>query len=206
MTMLTALPLLFYLSTASAEGSFVLIVGGLGVAWSLAGAGLFVGLGWRQIGPRLALAGYRPWEMLAGQFGMLAVFAVPLILFFSTVILVGEDVATPADFVTAVALTALVSIPLGLLLGSVAPGDLEGTLGLIGILGIQMSLPASAGFASSMPLYGPITLVESAYGNNIDVGAAVPHAVISAGLLTIAAVVFWSRRVRVAPLRFETRT
>ena len=198
MVMLTALPLLFYLSTASADGSFVLIVGGLGVGWSLAGAGLFIGLGSRQIGPRLALAGYRPWEMLTGQIGMLAILAIPLVLFFSAVILIGEDPVAPSDFVMGVALTALVSIPLGLFLGSVAAGELEGTLGLIGVLGVQMSLPATAGFASSLPLYGPITLVESSYGTTIDTVGAVPHALISAALLSGAAFVFWARRVRVA--------
>jgi hypothetical protein len=55
LAMLIALPLLFYVSASSAEGSFVLMTGGMGVAWALTGAGLFIGLGSRALAQRLVL-------------------------------------------------------------------------------------------------------------------------------------------------------
>jgi len=196
--MLIALPLAFYASAASAEGSFVLITGGLGVAWALTGTGLFVGLASRRLAPRLVLSGYRPNEILAGQMLLLAGFALPMFAVFTSILLVAEQPAHSLDLVVAVLLTALIAVPLGLLLGSLCRGELEGTLSLIGVLGVQMSLPVSAAGAEALPFYGPMVLLESAYGTQIDTAVAVPHSIVAIGLLTAAAFAAWNRRVRVA--------
>ena len=198
MGLLIAMPLAFYGSSASSEGSYVLQVGGTGVAWSLTGAGLFLGLGSRRLAPRLVLAGYRPWEIFTGQLLLLYALAAPLVGLFAAIVLAVEQPESPASFGAAVALTAGLAAPLGMLLGSVAPGDLEGTLGLIAILGIQMSLPPTMAGGVVLPFYGPVQLIERAYGSSADpVGIAVAHTAVALVVLAALALAFWSRRTRI---------
>lgn len=197
MVLLVALPLGFYFSSAGLEGSFVLIVGGIGLGMAVTGAGLFVSLGSRSLAPRLALVGYGPGSILTGQLIMLLAFSVPLVALFCGVVLIGSEPDYPATFVLGVALTALIAAPLGLWLGSMVPGELEGTLGLIGILGIQMSVPVTAGLAPFLPFYGPALLIERAYGTQVDTSGAGVHAVGAVVVLVVLASVFWVRRVGV---------
>lgn len=197
MLLLVALPLAFYLSSVGLEGSFVLIAGGIGLGMAVTGAGLFVSFGSRQLAPRLALVGYHPSSILTSQLLMLLTFSAPLITLFGVVVLVGSAPNEPATFALGVALTAVIAAPLGLWLGSMVPGELEGTLVLIGVMGIQMSIPVTAGFASLLPFYGPSLLIERAYGTAVDTSWAGLHTAASAILLFVLASVFWARRVGV---------
>jgi hypothetical protein len=195
--LLVLLPLAFYGSASAAEGSFVLITGGMGVAWALTGAGLFVTLGARRLAPRLVLAGYRPAEILAGQMGLPVLGSLPLVAIFAALMIALEGPQHPGAVVAAVVLAGLISVPLGLLLGSVVRNELEGTLALIGVLGVQMSLPATVAGAAALPFYGSMTLLEHAYGTDVSEGAAVPHALMALALLVVGAFASWVRRVRV---------
>ena len=62
-----------------------------------------------------------------------------------------------------------------------------------------MSLPATAAGAAALPFYGPMILLEQAYGSDVVTTAAVPHAALAILLLTSAAGARWNRRVRVLP-------
>jgi hypothetical protein len=201
MGLLLALPLAFYASAASGEGAFVLQIGGIGVAWAVTGAGLFLGLGARGLAVRLVLAGYRPAELLAGQVLVLTGLSLGLAAPFSAVVLAAEHPAEPATFVVAVVLVALGSVPAGLLLGAVAPTEMEGTLGLIGILGVQLSVPADAGFGVVLPLHGPVVLIERAYGTAMatSMPVAVLHAGVATAVLLALTAILHARRLHVAP-------
>jgi hypothetical protein len=198
MGMLVAVPLAFYLSSIGLEGSFVLVAGGIGLGMAVMGAGLFLSFGSRQLAPRLALAGYRPGEIVLGQLITLVVLSVPLVLLFSVIIVVGSNPPEPVSFVVAVGSTALVAAALGLVLGSLVPGELEGTLALIGLLGVQMSVPVTAGFAAALPFYGPTLLIERAYGTAIAIEPALPHGVFVLALSVALAYLFSSRRIGAA--------
>ena len=205
MVLLVALPLAFYLSTVGLEGSFVLIAGGIGLGMAVTGAGLFVSFGSRQLAPRLALVGYRPSNILTGQLATLVVLSIPLVALFSSVVLLGSKPSEPATFLLGVGLTALIASPLGLWLGSMVPGELEGTLGLIGVLGVQMSIPVTSELAPFLPFYGPSLFMERAYGTAIDTSGAGPHAASAALVLLVLASVFWARRVGVSRSLIERR-
>jgi membrane-bound metal-dependent hydrolase YbcI (DUF457 family) len=93
-----------------------------------------------------------------------------------------------------VAVTALIGVPLGLALAALLPRELEGTLALIGIIGVQTSLPPNLAIAPALPFYGPVKLIRTAWNSQ---GAILPyflHSLLAAGLLLALAMVLWSRR------------
>lgn len=206
MLLLVLLPLGFYLSMGS-ETAFALVAGGTGMAWSVAGAALFLALASRRTDQRLVLAGYRPVELLAGRLLCLEGLALVLVGLFSILM---ARLSAPPDagaLVLALALTGLIGVPLGLAVASVFPHELEGALTLIAVVGIEMSLPVSSGLAPLLPLYGPLRLLEVARWTGGGIGFPVLHATVSAGLLLSVSVYLWWRRVRVVrhPAPFSAR-
>ncbi|PZS15376.1 MAG: hypothetical protein DLM57_12935 [Pseudonocardiales bacterium] len=194
MALLVCLPLAFYVSTlnsAAAPGklSFRVVAGALGMAWAIGSAAMFLLSGARRIDERLVLAGYSPWELLLGRVVLLLGFAAVLVAVFGTVILTTSDFREPALLLAALLAVGVAAIPLGLAIASVVPGDLEGTLVLIAVVGVQMSpnLPVW------MPSGGAIKLAVSAWrGDGAILAPLIAIALWSGGLL--GAAIFWWRR------------
>ena len=200
---LVALPLAFYLATfatsdgsSEAENEWAVGGGALGMAWSIAGATLFAILAARRVDPRLVQAGYRPWELLLGRLLLLESFAAVLLAGFSTLVVVLSAPERPGMLGPALALEAVVAVPLGLAVATLLPRELEGTLAIIGIVGIEMSVPTTYGLAFILPLYGPLKLIEIAVGSADAVAPAVVHALLYAAGLFLIAAALWTRRVR----------
>jgi hypothetical protein len=201
MTLFVLLPAAFYYSVPADE-PWSVMAGSMGVSWAVAAAGLFGILGWRRADPRLVLAGAPAYQGLLGRLlpvqalglGLVAVFA-PQILWRSAALL-----EQPALMAFALALLAVVSVPLGLAIGALVRGELEGTLVLIGIVGIGMSVPPDTAVARSLPMWGPLDLMQIAAGwVDAPVRRGVLHAAVSAVLLFAVAYWSWHRRVRVHP-------
>jgi hypothetical protein len=75
----------------------------------------------------------------------------------------------------------------------VLPRELEGTLALIAIIGVQTSLPSNLAIAPALPFYGPVKLIWTSWDSQ---GAILPyflHGVLAASLLLALAMVLWSR-------------
>ena len=196
--LLIALPLLFYFSLLTEpEDPFVFVAGGIGMAWSVAGAALFSMLAARRIDPRLVLSGYRPHELLLGRLLLLEAFAVVLLLGFTVLIEILSPAEEPAALVVGLALAALVGVAVGLAAAAVLPRELEGTLAIVGVVGVNMSVPPNAALAPALPFYGAADFLHRAAGAS-DAGAeALVHALGYAAALLAVAVVFWARRVSV---------
>ena len=60
LALLVGLPLAFYGVTRSSSDDLALTSGGVGLAWSIAGAALFCSLAARDVDQRLVLDGFRP--------------------------------------------------------------------------------------------------------------------------------------------------
>jgi hypothetical protein len=204
LVMLASLPTLFYLSVAGqhiskGQDPWNLNIAVIGVAWAVAGGAFFLALSSRRIDQRLLLAGYRPAELVLGRLVFLQAFAF-LIAAVYTVLFVARSSATAGPLVLAVAVTALIGVPLGLALAAVLPRELEGTLALIAIIGIQTSLPPDLAIAPALPFYGPIKLIQTSWNSH---GAILPyfgHGLLAAGLLLALAMVLWTRGSAVRPL------
>jgi hypothetical protein len=201
MALLVALPAAFYYSVPADEPWSVL-AGSMGVSWAVAAAGVFGILGWRRADPRLALAGAPTLQGLLGRLLLLLMLALGLVALFTPQILLRSSalLAEPGLLVTAFVLLAVVSVPLGMAIGALVPRELEGTLVLIGVLGIGMSVPPDTAVAQVLPTWGPIELLMAAAGlSEGSVGLAVVHAFVSTAVLLAVAVWSWRRRVRIHP-------
>lgn len=195
--LLTALPLAFYGAQAD-HSDHAVVTGGIAMAFSIAGASIFAALTARPVDQRLVLAGYRPHELLFGRVVLLELFGLVVAGLFSIVMVLGTSPADPWALVAGVVLVAVMSVPFGLAVGTLAPHELEGVLILIGVVGIQLTLESTQTIAKLLPFWGPDRLIQRSIDPTISAGAAVPVVIAYAiGLLGAAAYVMRRR----APVR-----
>jgi hypothetical protein len=200
LALLVSLPAVFFVVSKISEAGHGFTAGGLGLSWAIAGASLFTALGARSVDQRLVFDGYQPVELLGARLVLLDLLGLVLSAVFA-VLLVGasgsEDV--PA-LVLALVLVTLVSVPLGLVLAALVPHELEATLLLIGLVGIEMILPSESNAAGVLPLGGPQELLDRAAGkaNPVPVLAATARSLGWVVGLTVVGAVIWAWRTRVA--------
>jgi hypothetical protein len=197
LVMLALLPALFYLSVAGqhirkSQDPWNLNIAVIGVAWAVGGGAFFLALSSRRVDQRMLLAGYRPAELVLGRLVLLQAFAFLIAAAYS-VLFAARSSAAAGPLILAVAVTALIGVPLGLALAALLPRELEGTLALIGVIGIQASLPSNLAIAPALPFYGSIKLIRVSWTSQ---GAILPyllHGLLAATLLLALAMVLWNR-------------
>lgn len=153
LVLLLLLPLAFYLSRRTDHvGQSVRFVC-LGLGWALSTAALFAGSAARSIDPRLCLSGYRPLQPHLGR--LVALWTVGVALSVPYFLLVRFDQANLRYGAIALimVLTVAVAVPFGLALSAVLPRELEGTLVLLIVIGLQMMLDPSGTAAKLLPFW-----------------------------------------------------
>ena len=160
LALLNALPLSFYLASAG-EGQSAAGSGGVGMAFAISGAALFSVLSSRAADQRLVLCGYRPVEMLLGRLVFLAPMSLAISGGFSLVMVGVSHPTRPWVMTLGVAVVALQSVPFGLAVGSALPRELEGTLVLVGVVGVQLASRTDSVVSKMLPFYGPRRLLEA---------------------------------------------
>lgn len=194
--LLVALPLAFYLASRG-SGDRSVVAGGVGMAFSVSGATLFSILSSTEVDQRLVLAGYRPPELLLGRVFFLAPLGTVIAAAFSAVMVVGSSPTRPWLTFLGVEAVALLSIPFGLAVGAAVPRELEGTLVLIGVIGMELAVGPDAAVARVLPFYGPQQLIEASLSQDgAIVGPLVLTALYGLALLLVARL-FVARRVDV---------
>lgn len=165
MVLFVALPLAFYYSVPASE-EYSLVAGSMGVSWAVAAAGMFGVLGWRRAEPRLALAGAGAAPALVGRVVLVTGLGLVLVAGLTPQMLwrSRDLLDDPTIFALGLLLMALVSVPIGLAIGALVPRELEGTLVLIGIVGIGTSVPPDTVVAMSLPLWGPLHVLQVGAG------------------------------------------
>lgn len=172
----------------------------MGVGWALSVAALFSVIGSGSRDRRLVLAGYRPQEILVARFAILALIALPISMIPVALVVLFADVQPgyPVLVWLGSFLAALVAIGLGLIVGSLLPRQLEGTILLIGVIGVEVSIPLNVAVRDYLPFFGP-QMLYTAGRYAAEPAVLVPALVAlawAAGLVVIA-VLLWSRRVRI---------
>ena len=102
----------------------------MGVGWGLSAAALFSIIGSGARDRRLVLAGFRPWELLIARFSILLIIALPISLM-PVALLAGFADTSPVNMGLVwlgSMFTAIVGIGIGLIVGSLLPRQLEGTI------------------------------------------------------------------------------
>lgn len=193
MVLLVALPLALYLTAHG--GDLQIEFGGLGLAWAIGGVSMFTLLAGRRVDPCLVLGGHRPAELLLGRLVLLEGVGLALAVLFWLVMYAGNDPPRPGLLLLALALTTFVAVPMGFAIAAVVPGELEGVLVLIGIVGIAMVLEDNSVLH---PLYGSRELLDTAAMADRDPDVTQPllHLLGVAGGLWSVSVVRWMARVR----------
>ncbi len=191
--LLTALPLAFY-GASTHSGSNAVITGGIAMAFSIAGASIFVAMTARPVDQRLVLAGYSPYELLLGRLLLLELFGIAVSGVFSVVMVFGTSPPHPWMLAAGVGLVAATSVPFGLAVGALVPNELEGVLILIGVVGVQLTLQSTQTLAKFLPFWGAQRLLQHSIEGSVAVGAAVPVSLAYAAALLLAAAYIMHRR------------
>lgn len=186
LALLVALPLLFYLSSAG-NGPQAMASGGIAMAFAVAGPTLFSVLSSRDVDQRLVLGGYRPGELMLGRLLFLAPLSLALSAAFGALI---AGISHPENawvYGGGVAIVGLQAVVLGLAIGALVPRELEGTLVLIGVVGIQLAARHDSVVAECLPFYGPRRLIEVGItGQGAMAGPVLQTALYAIALLVIA--------------------
>lgn len=205
LVLLTVIPLAYYGALASGGGhdaGYAIVPGTLGMAWPVAGGPMFAALGAYRVDPLLVLAGYRPSELVLGRLvtGTAVGAAIGAIAF---AVMTGiSRPPHPGMLAAAMALVVVGGVPLGLAIAAVLPRDLEATLVLILVDGMEMAVPKLGPIAPAFPFFasGHFLAAAGRTGLSTDVSLLGPTLVSlgwAAGLLALALEVWW-RRVGVA--------
>jgi hypothetical protein len=196
LALLVALPLSFYLASAG-SGDNAVSAGGTGMAFAVSGATLFSILSSHEVDQRLVLGGYRPIELLLGRVLFLGPLGLVIAGGFSLLMGLVSHPDRPWVLFLGVAVVGLQSVPFGLAVGAALPHELEGTLVLIGVIGIQLAVSSTSTVAKVLPFYGPRRLVESSLAANGPIlGPMIQTGLYALALLVIARI-FVARRVAV---------
>ncbi|MFF8778629.1 hypothetical protein ACF07W_15320 [Streptomyces sp. NPDC015140] len=197
LSLLLLVPLVFYLGRHDQAGQAIRFAS-LGVGFAVSTAALFSAVGGREIEPRLTLSGFRPRHLYLGR--MLALLTAGLLIsaLYAVVVIADQEVAAPRAVALELALTTLVAVPLGLLLGLAVPRDLEGTLLLISVIGAQMVIDPANDAAKALPFWSTreiITYAVDGAGSG-SLTSGVTHALVVTGLLVLASGGVMSVRLR----------
>ena len=198
LVLLTVLPLAFY-AASSGHNPRAVVIGGIALAFSLAGAPIFASIAARAVDQRLVLTGYRPTEVLLARLLVLETYGVAVGLGFSAVMVARSDPPRVGLLVAGVLMVGVIAVPFGLMLGGLLPSELEAVLVMIGVVGIQLTLDQTARVAKLLPFWGPRQLLEGSLGDSVSTPHAVETALAYAALLLVLTFMLVIRRLAVAP-------
>lgn len=181
--LLVALPMAFYLSAGDAFTAAG--AGGVGMAFAVAGATLFSTISSAEVDRRLVLGGYRPVELVLGRLLFLGPLGLLMASAFWALLMVLADPAQPWLVWLGIGAVALQSVPFGLAVGAAVGRELEGTLVVIGVVGVQMAADPDSAVATVLPFHHPQALIVAGMRGS---GAVVGHLLWSAayGLALLA--------------------
>jgi hypothetical protein len=198
LVLLTVLPLAFY-AASSGHNPHAVVIGGIALAFSLAGAPIFASIAARAVDQRLVLTGYRPTELLLARLIVLEAYGTAVALGFSAVMVAKSDPPRAGLLVAGVVMVGVVAVPFGLMLGGLLPSELEAVLAMIGAVGIQLTLDQTARVAKLLPFWGPRQLLEGSLGDSVSTTHAVATALTYGAVLLALTFMIAIRRLRVAP-------
>jgi hypothetical protein len=165
LVLLTLLPLAFYAALAGHSDHATATVA---FAFSGGGSAIFSSLAAAQVDRRLVLGGYRPVDLLAGRLTVLVVTAVPIAVAAAAIMTAISHPSRPADLFGAVVLTAIVAVPFGLAVGALITRDLEATLLLIGVVGVQLPVEPTSTLSRLLPFGQARRLALASVDGSVD--------------------------------------
>lgn len=170
----------------------------MGIGWAVSTAALFATAAAREIEPRLRLSGYRPYQLYLGRMAALWLLGLGLVMPFFLLVVVDAESVRPGAVALAMLACVAVAAPLGVLIGTVLPRELEGTLLLLTTVGLQMTMDPADAVAKLMPFWSSREIVTYAV-DHTDGGylaRGVVHGVVFTAVLMALVAIASSVRLR----------
>lgn len=158
--LLVALPVSFYLSSVGG-GRDAVGTGGVSLAFAVGGATVFSALSSLEVDQRLVMTGYGPFELLVGRLLFLCPFGVALAGLFTALMSPISHPENPGVLLLGVSAVAAVAVPFGIAVAAIVPRELDATLVLIGVVGVQLAVDHTSTIAKVLPFYGPRLLIDA---------------------------------------------
>lgn len=149
---LVIMPVALYLASSDAPGRAVRALV-FGLSWSVSTVAFFATLSAREIEPRLELAGWPPARLLAGRLLGLTAMGAGLTTVFAVLVAVDQDVRSLGGVVLDFSVTVLVAIGIGTALGTYVRAEMEGTLILFFLSGLQAVVNPFDGYSRLLPFW-----------------------------------------------------
>jgi hypothetical protein len=200
LALLVALPASFYLSSIG-TGRDAVGTGGVAMAFAVGGATVFSALSSIEVDQRLILCGYRPVELLLGRLVFLGPLGVIIAGGFTALMAGISHPNDPFLLLLGVTMVAVQAVPFGLAVAAVVPRELEGTLILIGVVGIQLAVKPTSIIAEALPFYGPRRLIEDSLVGHGPIAAPCVEMLLYGIALLVIARIFIGPRLAVRPHR-----
>lgn len=196
--LLLLLPLAFYLTRRADHAGQSIRFVCLGLGWALSTTALFAGSAARNIESRLRLSGSRGRHLVLGRLSALWTVGAVLSLPYLLLIRLDQDGVRYGAIALIMALTVVVAVPFGLVLSAVLPRELEGTLVLLVVIGLQMMMDPASGSSRLLPFWFSREIgtyaVDHTDGGYLQRG--IVHGAVLAVLFTAALVVASGIRLR----------
>lgn len=194
--LLVALPASFYLSSAG-SGRDAVGTGGVAMAFAVGGATVFSALSSSEVDQRLVMGGYRPLELLVGRLLFLGPFGIVVSGLFTALMAPIAHPDSPGVLLLGVSAVAVVAVPFGIAVAAVVPRELEATLVLIGVVGVQLAVEHTSTVAKTLPFYGPRLVIANAVSGHGALAAPLLEGAAYAVALLLIARVFIGPRLSV---------
>lgn len=200
---LIVMPVVFYFVSHDTVGRAVRSLV-FGLSWSVSTVAFFAAMGARELEPRLELAGWSRSHLQLGRIAGLAGLGLVLTMAFVALVAVDQDVRSLGGVVLNFGVTSAVAIGLGTAVGVLLTKEMEGTLVLFFVAGLQAIVNPFDTYSRVLPFWSSRELgtyaVDGPDSGSLSEGLA--HAAIT---LAICAVVLLlvnrGRRVRPRALR-----
>lgn len=150
--LLALVPLAFYLARHEMVGQSIRFAS-IGLAWAVSTFAAFAGAAARGLDPQLRVAGYRPWQLLAGRLAGLFGIGLVLAAVYAAVVLVDRTLQRPAAVLLQLALAVLIAVPLGALIAALLPRELDAALVLVILAGVSFILDPERDAARLLPFW-----------------------------------------------------
>ena len=150
--LVVAQPLCFYLARHDLTGQSVRMLT-LGIGWAISTLTLFVVIGARRVDPRLRLTGAPAVSLVGGRLLAMSAAGVALALGYWVLVAVDQDVRRLWAVGPTMLVTALVAAPFGSLVAALLPRELEGALGLLTVVAVQMLADPAGPVAKLLPFW-----------------------------------------------------
>jgi hypothetical protein len=130
------MPVAFYFVTHDTVGRSVRSLA-FGMSWAVGTVALFATVSARELEPRLRLAGWNRLDLLIGRFLGLTGVVAALTVFFGALVAFDQNVRSLSGVFLDLAVTGVVAVAVGTAIGTLIGKEMEGTLVLFFLAGLQ---------------------------------------------------------------------